>query len=277
MLPKLRGRLRAVSVRYREKRERWAANAMVALAAFPGKLKLRRARPLRVLIDNSVLRHGLTHTNDWISTGTKLWGGVIPFDAGYRARVPRTYPESHAEIYEKEIPFFAPLARLGKEGYICFCTSRHLQVERMRQPGFDRFQFGYNVWSRVSLELLPEVPGTTASASIISKQWFSADAQIDRILREADPDFLHLSRCVARKHILDLYHVWTAKHGNCSVFLTDDKRLKRIVDALPLHARAMLEPVSIKLPSDLGRELGLHPVGHKYLTPIDVDWFYVIR
>jgi hypothetical protein len=191
--------------------------------------------------------------------------------------VPRSFPPSQTDIYENEIPFFAALAHLGKQGYIAFCTSRQLQFEKTRQPSFNRFRFGYNVWSSVDLEVLPDIHRPSKESSIVTKEWFGAEAQTDRILSTADADFLFLTQRIPRKHVLDFYHLWTAKKHGCSVFLTTDKRLKRIISSLPQDLRAMIEPVAVKFPSELGRALGLHPVPHKFLTPIDADWFYVIQ
>jgi hypothetical protein len=233
MMSRIRNRIKAAKFKNRERFEQWAARNIVRLAAVPGTLRLKRDKPLRVLIDNSVLRLGLTHTNAWISTGTKLWGGSIPVETGYRARVARSYPPSQAALYEQEVPFFAPLAHLAGLNYIRLFTSKHLQIERFRQPSYNRFRYGLNVWTKVHLGLLPSIPSSNAISYDIMAGWSNANAQAKILLREADPGFLDLIRHVDQKHILDFYHLWAAKHGNCPVFLTCDKKLLRVVPTFP--------------------------------------------
>jgi hypothetical protein len=273
---RLRNRFRAGRIKRREARERWAAKILVKLAAFPGKLRLNKNEPLRVVVDNSVLRHGLTHTNTWVSTGTKLWGGVHPIDTGHTARIARSYPPRLAVIYEREVPYFAALASLGKTGHIRYCTSRQLEAERWRQPSYNRFRFGLNVWTSLEFESLPDAPGTRASSYTITRESCSASAQTGRVLAEADEGFLRLARYIDRKHVLDLHHVWTAKHGGCTVFLTTDSRFRRVFANLPTKARECFNPVRVMSPSELGCELGLRRVSHRLLTPLDADWFYVM-
>ena len=132
------------------------------------------------------------------------------------------------------------------------------------------------MWSFVPLEQLPEIPGTHRIEGILSRDWATKENQIDRLLKVADPEFLELSHHVSRKNILDFYHVWTAKHGLCEIFLTTDARFTRTFESLPQSVRTRFGSVSVKTPSELGKKLGLHPVPHQYLTPLECDSFYEI-
>ncbi|MBN9547426.1 MAG: hypothetical protein J0H31_00670, partial [Alphaproteobacteria bacterium] len=76
-------------------------------------------------------------------------------------------------------------------------------------------------------------------------------------------------------HVLDFYHLWTAKHFGCSIFLTTDFSFRRFFENnLATALRDKFAPVRIVKPSELGEELGLVPIPHHLLTPLDCDWFY---
>jgi hypothetical protein len=251
--------------------QKWGARTMVRLAADAGHRKLRGSEPIRILVDNSVLRHGQTHTNAWVQgNGT-----------GYLARVPRNYHEDHKRIYEEEIPFFAPLAYLADCGCLEFFTSNELLAERRRQRNYNRFMFGMNLWSKTLIRTLPDLPRIAIDRQSIAPQLFqyynSREGQIERLLASADNDFLQIAEKVGGKNVLDFYHIWTAKHSNCQIFLTTDYTLKRALASTPKTVRKQFEPVRILAPSELSDELGLKPVPHHFLTPLDADWLYEMR
>ncbi len=55
--------------------KRVLARSLLPIATLPARFMLRRGPALRILVDNTVLGHGITHETGWITTGTKLWGG----------------------------------------------------------------------------------------------------------------------------------------------------------------------------------------------------------
>ncbi|RWM04345.1 MAG: hypothetical protein EOR68_03825 [Mesorhizobium sp.] len=261
--------------------QKWGARTMVRLAAFPGRRKLSGSEPIRILIDNSVLRHGQTHTNAWIPGETVSSGGGIPVELGHRARVPRNYEEKHKGIYENEVPFFAPLAHLAECGCLEFFTSSELIAERRRQRNYNRFLFGMNLWSKTLIQTLPDLPRPAIGRRSIAPQLFqhyhSKEGPIERLLATADSDFIQIAEKISRKNVLDFYHIWTAKHSNCQIFLTTDHTLKRALASAPKTVQKQLQPVRVLAPSELSEELGLRPVPHHFLTPLDADWFYEMR
>ena len=242
-----------------------------------------RGRPVpRILIDNCVLRHGLTHSNAWISTGTVLWGCEVPVETHHTARVPRNYEAGHQDIYEIEVPYFASLSRLAIDRRILLFTSRELLRERYRQPGYNRFRFGMNLWSKAPIEMLPDLSRSQSVSCLLGpnqlRDHWSKNEQVRRLRATADSDFLKLTKSIPDAHILDLYHLWTAKYTDCSIFLTTDGRFRRFFENN--LKRSICEnfcSVRIMAPSELGRELGLAPIPHDLLTPLDSDWFYELR
>ncbi|MCO5163614.1 MAG: hypothetical protein M9939_21000 [Mesorhizobium sp.] len=274
-------RLRSWWETSKRRKEKWLAKTMIRLAALPGKIQLSGKPPIRVLVDNSVLRHGISHTNEWISTGTKLWG-EIPEDTGYLARVPVDYNEHNSGIYEIEVPYFAPLAHLASCGRMQMFTSVELQYERWRQRGYSPDLFGKNVWDDVDIERLPDLPRSRRNIFLTmafnSKGGSSKESQIDHLLATADSEFLDISKKLPRKHILDFYHLWTAKYHFCDMFLTTDLSFRRVFENnISMNLRKNFEPVRIVRPSELASQLHLHRVPHHFTTPIDSDSFYKLR
>src|SRR5215216_1438969 len=62
-------------------------------ATVQARLALRKSGPLRLLVDDTVLGHAIIHETEWISTGTKLWGGQVPVETGYTARIPVSFDQ----------------------------------------------------------------------------------------------------------------------------------------------------------------------------------------
>ncbi|MBN9550394.1 MAG: hypothetical protein J0H31_16290, partial [Alphaproteobacteria bacterium] len=138
--------------------EKRTIRAIVWMSAARGALALRGKPQPRILIDNSVLWNGLTHTNAWIPTGVSMWGDTIPIETGYSARVPVSYAAHNRDIFELEVPFFAPLAKLALDGRIKLFTSVELLAERNRHTNYDRYTFGMNLWSKAPVETLADLP-----------------------------------------------------------------------------------------------------------------------
>lgn len=265
----------------KRRREEWLAKTMIRLAALPGTIRLRGKPPIRVLIDNSVLRHGVSHTNEWISTRAKPWGG-IPVDTGYLARVPVDYSEHNRSIYEMEVPYFPPLAHLASCGRLQLFTSVELQYERWRQRGYSADLFGRNAWDNVDIERLPDLPRSRQNIYLTiafnSKGGSSKERQIEHLLATADSEFLDISKKLPREHILYFYHLWTAKYHHCDIFLTTDMSFRRVFENnISIQVRKKFEPIRIVRPSELAAQLHLNPVPHHFTTPIESDFFYKLR
>ena len=182
----------------------WLCNAQIRIAASLASRQLDRSNPPKILVDNSVLRFGVTHSNAWISTGTKLWGGKIPVETGYRARVPKTFPTSSAWVAENEVPFFAPLVHLGLSGHIRYFRSHDLEIERVRHilNKYVGNMYGLNVWNRVKFEHVDFVPRDHISRIWSPASW-SKEQQIEDLNELDDSDFLLLVATLGRHHTLD--------------------------------------------------------------------------
>lgn len=254
---------------------------IVWMSAARGSVSLWGKDPPRILMDNCVLRNGLTHTNAWISTGISMWGGQIPVETGYSARVPVNYALHNRSIYEVEVPYFAPLAKMAKTGRLRLFTSTELLAERNRHSSYDPYTFGMNLWSGAPIETLPDMRrsveiGYCLNPAGLREAW-SKEGQVRRLLSVADSEFLSISKKLPHDHLLDFYHLWTAKNSECSICLTTDSAFRRVFENNIGNAtRSRFGSVRILKPSELGQELGVIPIPHHVLTPLDCDWFYEI-
>lgn len=97
------------------------------------RIRLRSLPPIRLLVDNSVLAHAVTHETAWISTGQSLWGGVHPVETGYSARVRVHALDDQTETY-RNICYLPGIAHLAKLGLIELCRSTELNAETDHQP-----------------------------------------------------------------------------------------------------------------------------------------------
>ena len=128
------------------------------------------------------------------------------------------------------------------------------------------------------IEILPDLPKRPRSrCEIFSSNFFSKAKQIERLKETAEIEFLELTKGIGDKNILDYYHIWTALNSECSVFLTTDKSLTSNFRSLPTTIRTAFAQVRVLLPSELGKELGLHPVPHQFVTPLNREWLYDLR
>ena len=129
------------------------AQSLVALSAFQARSLLKREGPISLLVDNTVLAHGVTHETAWISTGPARWG-PHRFEGGYLARVPVHAADANSREYQN-IGYLPGIAHLARQGHIIMKTSAELEAEKDRQP-IGRFSgygwFDFNIFQKVPIE-----------------------------------------------------------------------------------------------------------------------------
>ena len=130
------------------------ARTVVSLSTLPARLKLSTRTPLRILVDNTVLFHGITHETAWISMGKTKWG-AHEVDTGYSARIPVRAPDRGSREY-RSIRYLPGIAHLARAGRLQLMTSGELEVEQDYQP-IGRFRgYGYfdlNIFRNVEFSL----------------------------------------------------------------------------------------------------------------------------
>lgn len=247
------------------------ADRLVALSTIQAQRRLKN-QTLRILLDNSVLGHSVTHETAWISTGIEKWGD-IDVDAGYAARIGVYGPYSDSEIYEN-VRFLPGLAHLVKKGSLMFCTSAELQEELFRQPS-GRFRgygmFDHSLLSHISME---SIDGYTFSA--IGPRWMGLstpkEQQQARLANSNDPLYLALLQQLGKKNNLDAWHIFTAERHQMHCFLTMDFKLKRLVEAKRKQEPFSTLKTRVMTPVDLGAELGLMPINPVLFSYHEASW-----
>lgn len=237
------------------------ANSLLPLATLHAKIVLRRNAPLRLLIDSSVLGHGVTHETGWISTGPKMWGHIeVP--TGYMAQVPVHAPTNEGRVY-REVRYLAGIAHLARTGHLKALTSSELSAEQFRQP-VGRFRgYGwadYSVFRDVKLESVDGYRLDLVNSKV---------TQHARIAACADPLFRALLDALGPKMSLDAYHIYTAEKHGLYCFLHIDFPL-----AEKVRQSSKKEPFSslrtrILLPSEFASAIRLLPLDSNLLTLAD--------
>jgi hypothetical protein len=239
----------------RAKHRLWqkTAEVFVFLSTIEASHKLKRSGPITVLIDNSTLAHGVTHETVWISTGTKLWGGVTPIETGYQSRIPVHSHANTSETY-REIRYLIGIAELARKGHIKLVRSSELAAEAWRHP--PGLLTGYG-WEDLSIFQGIEMPN-------VDKRPFSlfdgVEDQRARLGREAVEPFRSLLSYFPEKHSFDVWHLHTAHEHEATCFLTMDFKFRRQFEQSRKRVGFPVLKSRPMLPSELAAEIGLRPI-----------------
>ncbi|KFC69559.1 hypothetical protein FF80_01367 [Devosia sp. LC5] len=240
--------------------------AYVRLSILQAEVHLRKVGPIKVLIDNSALGHGVTHETAWMNTGRSLWGGQIPENTGYSTRIPVHAPNSSDRLY-REVTYLVGIAELAKRGHIKLVTSAELQAESLRQP-IGRFR-GYgaqdlNVFDDIHM---PSVDGHHFDA-VDPKA-----AQQARLAESKAEPFATLARLLPKKSNLDAWHIHTAHKYDLYCFLAVDFPL---IDNFRRASQRKEFPqlnVKLMLPSELAAAIQLRPIETFAISYQNASWF----
>lgn len=262
---RLRRRAKNALRRFREWRWRTVAEGCVWLSTIEAKCYLRKYGPIVVLVDNSALGHGTTHQSVWVDTSTQMWGGKVPIETGYSARVPIHSRDNDGRTH-REVAYLIGIAELAHSGLIRLVTSAELQAERVRHP-IGRFS-GYG-WDDLNVFEGIQMPSIDGHVLDLKD---AKDRQLDRLKASAEEPFIALASLLPARDNLDAWHIHTAHKHRLFGFLTCDfdliekiKRLGGKVDALKLHSRAML-------PSELATAIRLRPIPSYMISYRGAKW-----
>jgi hypothetical protein len=247
-------------------------DSLVDISTRKARRRLGESR-LRVLLDNSVIGHSITHETGWVSTGDKKWG-ELDVPTGYAARICVYGPSSDSEIY-KNVAFLPGISHLAKKEFLNFFTSNELEEEQSRQPSGRYTGYGYFDYSLlqgIHPEMIDERIWSTIGPIGMGFPGCKEQQQM-RLNNYNDPLYIALVEKLGKKNNLDAWHICTAERHGLFCFLTMDLKLKRNFDS---HAHK--EPIrSLKTrlmtPSDLGAFLGLMPIAPKLFSYHGASWF----
>ena len=114
---------------------------MLDKSTLRAKSWIRANGGLRMLVDNTVLYHAVTHETAWVSTGKSKWG-PHDIDTGYAARIP-VHPTNLYSREYRNICFLPGLAHLARLDLATLFTSAELKDEQFRQPSGRYRGYGY--------------------------------------------------------------------------------------------------------------------------------------
>jgi hypothetical protein len=254
-------RLAHIYYRLAEAGRRKILERLVPTSTLIAQRRLRTAAPVKVLLDNSVRAHGVTHKSAWIDTGKKKWGDV-DIDTGYLARVPVYSFKNDTRTY-KEIQYLAGIAHLTKRESIQLFDSVELQSERLRQP-WGRFT-GYGYYDLAIFEGI-KIKSVDRALSIELDN--PKERQLARVKACRDPLFHSLLKILGDENSLDAYHIYTAERFGLFCFLHMDFKLERLLT----QKRAMQVVAGLKTkiltPAQFGKHVGLVPL-HPWVWTYD--------
>ena len=165
---------------------------------------LRAKGGIRILVDNTVLYHAVTHETGWVSTGKSRWG-PHEIDTGYAARIPVHPPDVQSREYQN-VCFLPGLAHLVRAGLVTIYTSAELQDEQFRQPSGRYRGYGYfdhSLFGDLNIESIDGHELGTMGPSYLNLP-STEDQQRARILQHRqDERFDALARCLG----LSLIHI----------------------------------------------------------------------
>lgn len=245
------------------------ACALVSASTFAAQVHLFKKPPLRVLVDNTVLFHSITHETAWVSTGKESWG-PHEIGTGYSARIPvRSAEDDSRESRSiRYLPGIAHLARIGK---LSLMSSGELWVERFYQPSGRFNGYGYfdlDLFKDIEMPLVDGIPDMQMGPSWLGLPTIE-EARDQRLAQSNDPLFRSLVSQLGPSNSQDAWHIRTAEVNEMFCFLTMDFNLMKT-----LKSRSATEPVrSLKTrvltPEQLGKHLWLMPCDPLHLSSED--------
>jgi hypothetical protein len=241
-------------------------DSLTTIATLEAPKKLKAANVECILIDNTVLAHGVTHETAWVDTGKALWGDT-EIDTGYAARIPVHDDRDNTEA-ARSIRFLPGIASLARRGHLKLAASNELQDEQLTQPA-GRFRgcglYDFSVFSDIKFETIKGrqysvVIGAYAGLPSVKEQ------RMKRLDAKGDPLFQDLVSVLSPKNSQDAWHIATAEHSHCYCFLTMDFRLIRNVRAQAKNKTIKSLRTRIMTPEEFGREFSINPISPRLFS-----------
>lgn len=250
------------------------ANGLLDVTTRSARTALSSDKPLRVLVDSTIHHHAVTHESGWVSTGTKLWGGVVPIEGGYVARIPVYRHDSDKAAYQ-DIKYLPGIIHLARLGYIQLLTSAELEAERESQPNSRFRPTGYSDFSLLSGLRMESVDGRawgTIYPGWRDDRQSPQDRQRARIEASEDATFQGLRDALGQRNSQDAWHIRTAEVHDIPYFLTMDGPLIRAMTAQAGHRAVKSLKARVVTPAVLGQELGIGPFPPAILSYNDASF-----
>lgn len=232
----------------------------------PKRLKAANAR--RVLIDNTVLFHAISHETAWIDTGKSLWGGEIEIDTGYLGRIPVRADDDESDA-GRSARYLPGIASLARRGHVLLVSSDELLDEQLTQPvgrygGYGYFD--YNMFNGIPFERIRDSKYSTSFDPLGPRNPSLKEQRRKRISTKTDALYQDLVSVLGQKNSQDSWHIATAEKNDCYCFLTMDFRLIRNMRAQANNASIRSLRTRVMTPEAFGRKFAILPISPRLFS-----------
>ncbi len=232
----------------------WSVNKMNSQA----RQKILAADARRILIDNTIHAHAVTHETARVHTGTQYFG-PHPFESFYTARIP-VHDENDTSEETRSVRYLPAIATLARKRTLTLCTSSELEDEKWTNP-IGRFKgygmYDFSLLTDVEFERIID-PTYTMS---IGYGHPSLEVQRRKRLSEKTSDvYRSLVNVLGPKNSQDACHISVAEENDCYCFLTMDFKLLNNLNAQRGHRALNSLRTRIMSPEQFGLEFGLRPI-----------------
>jgi len=237
-------------------------DSLTFIATLKASKKLKAENVERILIDSTVLAHGVTHETAWVDTGKAHWGD-IEIDTGYAARIP-VHDDRDDRDAARSTRYLPGIASLARRGHLTLATSCELRDEQWSQP-VGRFRgyglYDFSLFGNVKFETIKDPEYSVVYGAHAGLLKPSARAQrLERLEAKSDPLFQELLSVLGPNNSQDAWHIATAEHNHCYCFLTMDFRLIRNVRAQAKNKTIKSLRTHILSPEEFGRRFSIIPI-----------------
>lgn len=233
---------------------------VTSIAMTRASRRLKAADVRRLLIDNTVLAHSVTHETAWVDTGKAHWGD-IEIDTGYAARIPVHDDRDEREVV-RSVRYLPGIANLARRGLIVLLTSHELQDEQWTQPS-GRFRgyglYDFSLFGDLKLETIIDPDYSVVFGSHLGFPSLEEQRK-KRLDSKTDSLFRQLVSVLGPNNSQDAWHIATAERNGCYCFLTMDFKLIRNVRAQARNVIIQGLRTKVLTPEEFGREFRIIPI-----------------
>ena len=256
-------------------------NKLTTLATFKASRKIKKSNAYRILIDNTVLFHGITHETAWISTGQKKWGNST-IETGYSARIP-VHADNDNSDAGRSVKYLPGISHLAKNRVIQLCISSELHDEQLTQP-IGRFKgYGYfdlSIFKEVEFERIRDPEYSFVIAPSYLNVPNLTEQRKQRLKSKSDKLFHELVSVLGQKNSQDAWHIVTAERNGCYCFLTMDFKLIKTFRSQSKNRIIHALKTKVMTPEEYGSLFSIHPLSlrlfsyhhaNSFIRP-DLNW-----
>jgi hypothetical protein len=246
---------------------------MLGIAVIGGIKALKAKGVKRVLIDNTILGHGITHKTVQINSGLQLWGET-EIESGYLARVPK-YSDNDVSCAAVSVRYLPAIAHIAKALTISLLTSDELLDERWTQP-IGRYRgkgfYDFNLFSKVDFTQMRDLDYSFALGPRSFKLPSMKEQRKTRLNQKDDDLYRKLIDALGENNSQDAWHILTAERNDCYCFLTMDFKLIRNMSAQKNNPAVAQLRTKVLTPEEFGKEFGLPQVSTRLFSYHDASF-----